>query len=129
MVERTKLNPSGQDVKNGGTMLVTKLYDKPKVQGNIGDWQGRHLQAVCSPRGFERPLVRMVEQWLRYADAHQKEHESPIGEDFVLGQYWEDIGDALRGLLNGQSGRLDCGTLDAVILDSMQAVGIDVSSK
>ena len=110
-------------------MLVTKLYDKPKVQGNIGDWQGRHLQAVCSPRGFERPLVRMVEQWLRYADAHQKEHESPIGEDFVLGQYWEDIGDALRGLLNGQSGRLDCGTLDAVILDSMQAVGIDVSCK
>ena len=110
-------------------MLVTKLYDKPKVTGNIGDWQGRHLQAVHSPRGFERPIVRMIEQWLRYADTHQKEYESRIGEDYVIGRYWEEMGDSLRGLLNGQTGRLDCGTLDSVILGAMEDVGIDVSCK
>lgn len=107
--------------------LAAKLFEKPSVTGNIGDWQSRHMTAVHLPRGFERPIVWMLEQWLRYADVHQNRYDSKIGEDYVLGVYWQDIGKAIRGLLNGECGRLDCGTLDGLILNTMQECGIDIS--
>ena len=46
-------------------------------------------------------------------------HGSPIGEDGVLGEYWAEWGKALRGLLNGDCGRLDCGSLDTVLVDNL----------
>lgn len=104
------------------------LFQKPNVTGNIGDWQGRHMQACIAPRGLERPLVRMIEQWLRYADSHEKRFESLIGDDYVLGEHWFDMGLALRGLLNGESDRLDCGTLDYVILTALKRAGFDTDS-
>lgn len=60
---------------------------------------------------------------------HEQTYEAPIGEDYILGSHWEAIGDALRGALNGQVGRCDCGTLDGILLDAMKDAGIDVKSK
>src|SRR5208283_6086371 len=101
------------------------LYAKPNVQGNMGGWQERHMEAVKHPRSFEQPMVHAIEAWLQYADEHQTRYESLIGDDGVLGDYWESMGDALRGLLNGECGRLDCGTLDSLILDAMREAGIN----
>ena len=39
--------------------LTAKLFEAPQVKGNMNDWQGRHMMAVNSPRGAERPIVRL----------------------------------------------------------------------
>jgi hypothetical protein len=41
----------------------------------------------------------------------------------VIGDAWEEIGRAILVLLNGETGRLDCGTLDAFIRDTLESEG------
>lgn len=104
---------------------------------NTGGWQDRHDAAIkvgtrplfVERNPFETQIVRMLDAWKEYAADHKARYESPIGDDGVLGAYWESIGDALRGLLNGETGRLDCGTLDGFILDTMKENGIDTETK
>lgn len=103
---------------------------------NTGRWQDRHDEAIKHRAifqnrhyEFETPMVDMLRGWLQYAEDHKARYESVIGDDGVLGPYWESIGDALRGLLNGETGRLDCGTLDGFILNTMRENGIDTENK
>ncbi len=102
---------------------------------NTGGWQDRHNAAVVtavSPfqnRAFETPLVAMLLGWEQYAVDHKTRYDSPIGDDGVLGPHWRDIGLGLRGLLNGDCGpRLDCGTLDAFLLGTLEANGVETES-
>jgi len=74
-----------------------------------------HRNAMKSPRGPEEPIVRMYDAWRLYAQNHQRRYESPIGHDGVMGPAWASIGSAIIDLLNGETGRIDCGTLDHVI--------------
>jgi hypothetical protein len=67
------------------------------------NWVMAHNEAIDWPKGFE----------------------SLIGEDYVLGPEWTQIGTAIRGLLNGETGRLDCGTLDGFILETMRENGVE----
>ena|SRR6185312_3801018 len=104
--------------------------------GNINNWQERHDAAITAGGGYpivgstERAMVKLLTAWSDYALAHQKKYESLIGDDGFLGPEWEAIGDSLRALLNGDFGpRLDGGTLDAFILDTMAENGVDVSVK
>lgn len=89
------------------------------------DWANRHNEAIAFPRGAERPIVRLLEGWMDYQEQHRKRFESGIGEDYVLGQEWAKIGLSVRALLNGETGNLDCGTLDAAILYTLTAEGFD----
>jgi len=87
-------------------------------------WRGRHLAAMRDPQaGHEAALVKMLTGWQYYAAAHRARYGSEVGDDGVLGPEWAAIGRALRGLLNGETGRLDCGTLDATILDTLSRAG------
>lgn len=79
--------------------------------------------AVHGPQSYA--IAQMLRAWENYAKAHQDRFESPIGEDYVLGPAWEQIGLGIRELLNGETGRLDCGTLDAFILDTLEENGFD----
>jgi hypothetical protein len=88
----------------------------------------RHNLAVDRPRGFEVPIVRMLHFWEMYAAEHRSRWEAPIGEDYVLGPAWQRQGEAIRELLNGETGALDCGTLDAFILDTMRENGFTTLS-
>lgn len=89
-----------------------------------------HSEAMRNPLpGVERALVRMLRGWLEYAEVTERDYESRIGDDGVLGAEWEAIGDALRGLLSGPSCRIDCGTVDGIILDAMRDAGINVDHK
>lgn len=92
------------------------------------DWAVRHNEAIDRPRGFEVPVVRMLHFWEMYAVEHAKRWESSIGEDYVLGPEWRDIGLAIRGLLNGETGRLDCGTLDGFILNTLKENDIETEN-
>jgi predicted RNA methylase len=77
-----------------------------------------HAAAIANPAaGFERPVVAMVKALAEYADAHRQRYGDPIRQDYILGEYWHMLGEALIGLLNGETGRLDCGTLDRTIRD------------
>jgi hypothetical protein len=58
-----------------------------------------------------------------YADAHAERFESSIGDDYVLGPIWERMGRTIGELLNGETGRLDCGTIDGMIRDVLERNG------
>jgi hypothetical protein len=64
---------------------------------------------------MERPIVGFITALADYGDAHKERFESDIGDDYVLGKDWMDILKATRGLLNGELGRLDGGTLDGML--------------
>jgi hypothetical protein len=100
--------------------------------GNSGDWKGRHARAVESglrnvhgTRGIFQAdsLVQAINAWCDYASGHKRKFESEIGEDYILAPMWFAWGIALRGLLNGETGQLDCGTLDAIIYDNLTEQG------
>ena len=98
------------------------------------DWQIRHNEAVdlyCTMiRSHEHSFLKLLAGWKGYADSHKYMFESCIGDDNVLGPAWEVVGDGLRELLNGEVGpRLDCGTLDSFIYDTMKDNGVDVEGK
>lgn len=120
--------------KGNGVKAMPKTYtqtffqptftraDGGKMPNDTG-WQTRHHAAITWPQNEESPLVSLIGGWALYADLHKARYESGIGEDGVLGECWARIGVELLGLLNGESGRLDCGTLDGFIRDTLTAEG------
>lgn len=105
----------------------------PNVPDTTG-WKQRHLEAMALPLGTlkspakcqsERAVVLMVRGWLEYAESHKAAYQSNIGDDYVLRDEWYKIGEALLGLLNGNIGRLDAGTLDEIIRDNLIEQGFD----
>jgi len=94
-------------------------------------WQVQHRSAVLNaPLTYPNPsleasMVRAIGAWCDYAIAHAAAYERQIGQDYVLGVAWARWGFALRELLNGDLGRLDGGTLDAIIHDNLAEQGFD----
>jgi len=93
------------------------------------DWTRAHNQAIApyNTRRFEHAITAMLTAWREYARDHRAQFETPIGEDYVLGPAWREIGANIRQLLNGELGRLDGGTLDGFILSTMTTEGIDTT--
>lgn len=102
-------------------------------------WHGRHVKAWWTPgssgpgahgegRHFERCVRDLFIALADYADAHALRYESDLGEDYVLGPAWLDALKSARVLLNGETGRLDCGTLDALAFDMAEAAGFERDS-
>lgn len=95
----------------------------------------RHVSALDEAQrlGFDGPTnpKKIMEQAIVHAcaalrhfgEGHRALYESPIGEDGVLGNYWLGMARALVGMLNGESGRLDCGTVDGSIRDMAREFG------
>lgn len=89
-------------------------------------WRLEHQEAVRLPkRGFEGAIVDTLKSLAEYADAHRDRYESEVGEDGVLGDHFEEIARGLIGLLNGETGRLDCGTLDRAIRQLCRAAKVE----
>lgn len=93
--------------------------------GPDGSWKNQHRDALLRPKGFEKAVTDMIQAWLDYAECHATRYESGIGEDGVLGQAWAYLGKGIIDLLNGDCGRLDCGTICRVIHDTLKAEGFD----
>lgn len=107
---------------------------------NTGGWQDRHdiawRAAKTSPDAEKMPrdenkarqaqaraLGVMLRGWQAYAVAHYAIHETRIADDGFLGPQWLEIGKGLRAMLNGETGALDCGTLDSFILVTLADAG------
>jgi hypothetical protein len=91
------------------------------------DWKILHNAAVVMPSPVERPIVTMLEGWLEYSQQWTAQYgdESKLSDDQILGWAWGEIAVALRSLLNGDCGRLDCGTLDSIIYAALEKQGFD----
>lgn len=63
----------------------------------------------------------ILEELARYADAHAARLESPLGGDYVLGDYWLDTVKALLSLRDGELGDLDAGLLGEHARDMARA--------
>lgn len=88
-------------------------------------WQARHVEAMRNPIKGEKPIVQTLDALKDYAFWHKVRYDSLIGEDGVLGQYWADIANGLIGLLNGETGRLDCGLIDGQIRELAKVNEVD----
>jgi hypothetical protein len=114
--------------------MASLLAKHGSLPGNSNGWENRHENAVIgsdlgrNANKHEDSIVKMLRGWEKYAQAHRLRFESPIGEDYVLGVAWQEIGEALRTLLNGELGRLDGGTVDGFILDTMAENGINTEN-
>lgn len=122
--ERWDPEPGYHDFPPRPKSYASRLTAHPTHESVPGYWQ-RHEDAMTRPRGPERPVAGMLHAWLLYADLHRERYQSGIGEDDVLGPEWASIGSALRGLLNGECGRIDCGAVDTVICETLREEGID----
>jgi hypothetical protein len=116
------------------SVLSERLIDAIQMQNRAATptgWASRQMGAfervgVKTRRPLhEHAMVRMIDGWAEYADAHYEQFDSLIGEDYVLGPAWQAQGEAFRTLLNGELGDLDGGTMDGAILDIMRVNGID----
>lgn len=90
-----------------------------------GAWVDRHRAAVRNPTARERPIVNAFRALVDYAAEHERRYGSPLGHDSVLGPAWLDMARGLRTLLNGETGRLDCGTIDGALVDLAKAAGFE----
>ncbi len=85
------------------------------VMPNDTGWQTRHIGALKCPARAESAIIGMIEAWARYADQHRALYGAKLADDSYLGPIWNDLGRSIHGLLNGETGRLDCGTLSSFI--------------
>ncbi len=74
---------------------------------------------------FERSLTGLIRSWLAYAEDHTSRYEDLISEDFVLGPVWLEMGRNILALLNGETGRLDCGAIHRAVAWSMEQQGFN----
>lgn len=74
-------------------------------------WVQQHATA-SRHRWHGQAIAQMLRGWSLYAKAHKLRYGSPIAEDGYLGEMWMEIGLALRGLLDGELGGFDGGSLD-----------------
>lgn len=103
--------------------MLSITYINPDYP-DTGGWKKRHRDAITRPRGIERPIVAMLGAWIEYAQHHEQRHGANIGDDSYLGPIWSDLGQTIHRLLDGETGRLDCGTLSHIIHTNRTAVGL-----
>jgi len=75
-------------------------------------WWDAHRRALDEPIRFEKPILMLMDALEAYAHQYGSAYTMPVGDDGVLGDEWLSIARGLLGLLNGEHGRLDAGTID-----------------
>jgi len=89
---------------------------------HVTTWQERHYAALAAPRGPERSIVALMEGMDKYLTHSHLD----IRRDYVLGESFGQILEGFIGLLNGETGRLDCGSLDTWARTCADQIGYDL---
>lgn len=95
----------------------------PYIKNPAEKWQHDHNMALCAPVGIEIALTHLVNGWVKYVSRYEGLYHKQIGHDPILGAQWAIIGEGIRALLTGPTGRLDSETLDALIVATLEAQG------
>lgn len=89
-----------------------------------------HNDAVANPHGVEKAILGILTSIHDYCRSYRYRCDyQNVGDDSILGD--EGIKPMLKAvqvLLNGPTGRLDCGTIDTVLFDIARENGIDLES-
>jgi hypothetical protein len=103
---------------------MASILGKPHLP-NTNGWRDRHAMAVNHPATDKGEAIAvMLAAWALYEKGYAAMYpETMLADDYVLGAAWKDAGIAMRQLLNGVCGRLDCGTLDGFICDTLREAG------
>jgi len=72
---------------------------------------------------YAESIATMLRGWESYAATHEASYGAEISKDFVLGPAWAEIGLAIKRLLDGDCGGLDCGSVERNILTGLDAQG------
>lgn len=89
-----------------------------KTETRSDPWKEAHREALDWPRSdHEAAIGLMYRGLMAYPPAHKERFDSLLGEDYVLGPAWIKAARGFLALLNGETGRLDCGTMDGAIRD------------
>jgi hypothetical protein len=96
-------------------------YRGPEKQDCVAFQQHKKEHGAWSDSLHGMALRRMLVGWAAYAVAYRLRFGSPIGSDGVLGDEWAMIGRGLLGLLDGETGGWDCGSISQNIRETMKA--------
>lgn len=110
--------------------MVDLIHFLPRSVQKHGQWSQhwvkQHKATVANPTNpHAQAYLAMVYGWLAYADAHNDRFESSLGEDYFLGPLWMDIGKSLNRMLNGETGGLDSGIMNGILIRAVQMQGLD----
>lgn len=73
---------------------------------------------------YEQAIIKLADAVALYVNAYVRENELPF--DYVLGPYLGGVLGAIIGLLNGNTGRLDSGTVDKWCREVAEKIGWDL---
>ncbi len=93
------------------------------ADGQITVSYDQHKKALRSPSGVAWAIAGMLAGWAEYAKNHKERYASTIGDDYVLGPAWAEAGFAIKRLLDGETGGLDCGSLSRNIVSAIEEQG------
>ena len=93
----------------------------------------QHMAAVSGRKdnAHGRALIQMLKGWEDYAKAYHARYDDPEAKDeanqldHVIGPYWANVGLAIKRLLDGDTGGLDCGSIARNITEAIEAEGFE----
>ncbi len=83
------------------------------------------VMGLTTSSPFDTAISEMIRGLARYADDHEARFGAPLGQDCILGAAWEEMLKGLVTLLNGETGRLDCGDVDRLARALHRAAGFE----
>ena len=99
--------------------------DTPRT---AADKQRKHQWSWDHPYpGFEFSLRCMVEGAVTYAATYAMRYQVPISRDAILGDEWLKIVQGLIVLLDGDTGRYHCPTIDGLLRATAEQAGFTLS--
>jgi hypothetical protein len=99
----------------------------PRTNNDTG-WKDRHNAALTYPVGMERPIMALIDGIHAYCVEYELAgNDLPM--DYVLGSGIGQLCDGVAALLDGPTGRLDCGTVSQYLYDLACSVGYDMETQ
>lgn len=73
------------------------------------------------------PLLIMADCLTQLACLHKARFGCPIAQDYVLGPEWKSAWEGVHGLLNGDYGPIDNGTVSSILYEALEVAGFKES--
>lgn len=112
----------------GSIDVIVEAFGRSLRSASL-EYRARHLTRWENPAQrdvFAAALANTLSALGEYADAyHRRYRDSRLGEDGVLGEEWQQMLRGFVGLLNGETGGLDAGALDAAARDLHRWAGFE----
>jgi hypothetical protein len=109
---------------NRSKRLLTIKPDMPI--DTLQAWENRHNQAVTCPTPGEAVIIAMIQAVALYIRQQEEGTDDLPWYDYVLSVGVGEMIGGIRTLLNGDLGRLDGGTLDAVLWSLAERASFDL---